>query len=223
METVFLACFLFGALFSVVSLVLGAGGAELHLPWMDGPAHAGAGHVAAGGHDAGIGHHGAAQHGGSADTDHFGLPLLNASSLLAFLTWFGAAGYVLLRFAGWALLPAILVAVAVGAVGAVIVAFFIRLLLSGEREMRPRDYRMEGTIGRVTVSIPAAGTGEVVFSKGGSRRSEAARSLDGRPVPRGTEVVIIDYARGVAAVQPWEEFVAGSPAEAGGEPPSTGA
>jgi hypothetical protein len=42
----------------------------------------------------------------------------------------------------------------------------------------------------------------VVFTKGGVRRSEAARALTG-PVPRGTEVVITRYANGFATVEPW--------------------
>jgi hypothetical protein len=61
---------------------------------------------------------------------------------------------------------------------------------------------MEGTIGRVSKAIPAGGTGEVVFTKGGVRRSEAARALAG-PIPRGTEVLITRYANGFATVEPW--------------------
>ena len=49
----------------------------------------------------------------------------------------------------------------------------------------------------------------MVFSKVGARRSEAARSLGGTPIPRGAEVVITDYVDGKAIVQPWAEFIAG--------------
>jgi hypothetical protein len=59
----------------------------------------------------------------------------------------------------------------------------------------------------VTVRIPAGGTGEVVFSKAGARRSEAARALGGVAIPRGSEVVITDYTDGFATVQPWAEFL----------------
>ncbi len=89
-----------------------------------------------------------------------------------------------------------------------LIARFLGLVLSGEREMDPADYRLEGTVGQVTVSIPAGGTGEVVFSKAGSRRSEAARAISGGPIPRGSEVVITTYADGFATVQPWGEFMA---------------
>jgi membrane protein implicated in regulation of membrane protease activity len=93
-------------------------------------------------------------------------------------------------------------------VGWYLVARFLGLVLAGEREMDPEDYRLEGTVGQVTVSIPAGGTGEVVFAKAGARRSEAARAMGGEPIPRGSEVVITTYADGFATVQPWGEFLA---------------
>jgi hypothetical protein len=97
----------------------------------------------------------------------------------------------------------------VGALGWYLIARFLGLMLKGEVEMDPADYRLEGTVGQVSVGIPAGGTGEVIFQKAGSTRSEAARaSVKGRPIARGTEVVITSYADGFATVQPWVEFLA---------------
>src|SRR5258707_13582816 len=193
METIFLGCFAFGALFTLVSVVLGVGG--------HGAAHIGHG----GGH---IGHpHVGHPHAESGD--RFGsLPLLSVSSLVGALTWFGAAGYLLLRLGDLALYAVVLGALLAGAVGWYLIARFLGMGLSGKREVDPADYRLEGTVGQVTVSIPAGGTGEVVFSKAGSRRSEAARAINGGPIPRGSEVVITNYVDGFATVQPWGEFIA---------------
>jgi membrane protein implicated in regulation of membrane protease activity len=139
------------------------------------------------------------------------LPLLNPSSALGFLTWFGAVGYLLVRYANWALWAVLLGALLAGAISWYLIARFLGLILAGEREMDPAEYRLEGTLGRISVSVPAGGTGEVIFSKVGARRSEAARALAGRPIARGTEVVITSYEDGFAIVQPWEEFYAGGP------------
>ncbi|HET9017239.1 MAG TPA: hypothetical protein VFN57_16670 [Thermomicrobiaceae bacterium] len=215
METFFLACFVFGALFTVASAVLGFlgvgarlphgahvsdGGHELPLPHLEHGLHLG--------HDAQAGHGPAAHEAPAAAQLHAPashLPLLNLSSLLAFLTWFGAAGYLVLHVGGAPLLLALPVAVVVGAIGGLLIARFLGAVMAGEREMNPADYVLEGTLARVTVSIPAGGVGEVVFSKAGIRRSEGARSASGHAIPRATEVVILDYARGVAVVQPWNE------------------
>lgn len=215
METFFLACFAFGALFTLASFALGmAGHGAAHVlhghagpgvgSHTDASHGAGAGHGTA--HHAGAGHH--ADAGYSAAAQHVGLPLLNFSSVLSALTWFGAAGYLLVRLGAWALPAVVLGALLAGAVGWYLVARFLGLVLAGEREMDPEDYRLEGTVGQVTVSIPRGGTGEVVFSKVGARRSEAARGLGGAAVPRGSEVVITAYLDGFATVQPWNEFLA---------------
>ena len=74
----------------------------------------------------------------------------------------------------------------------------------------PADYRLPGTIGHLTVGIPPGGVGEIQFVKAGRRRGEAARAVNGAALPRGAEVVITGYDRGVAVVQPWDEFYAGS-------------
>lgn len=210
MDTFFLVCFAMGALFTLASLVLG--GAHVgHV----GHVHLGHAHV---GH-VGPGHAGPeAAHAHAAPSDTLGaLPWLNASSVVGALTWFGAAGYLLVRLGDWALPAALLGALLAGAVGWYLVARFLGLVLAGEREMDPADYRLPGTVGQITVRIPAGGTGEVVFAKAGARRSEAARGLDGAAIPRGTEVVITAYADGFATVQPWAEFLAARDAIAADE------
>ena len=153
---------MFGALFTVASLLLGFVGAEIghvphagHVGHMGNGAQAGHGGHAVGGPPGGVhashaghgpdlhvGGHDAGGHGGPfADLLQFGLPLLNVSSALAFLTWFGAAGYLMLQVAE---APAP-VAVGVGAIaelaGGAFIALFLRKVMSGEREMDPSDYR----------------------------------------------------------------------------------
>jgi membrane protein implicated in regulation of membrane protease activity len=212
METLFLACFVFGLLFLLASVAMGfVGGGIGHGGGVHVAGHAG--HAAPGahgmhaphvGHAAHLGHEAHVPHEGSQQQ---GLPLLNASSAVGGLTWFGAAGYLLTRLGDWALPAAIIGGLVAGALGWYLVARFLGLVLKGEVEMDPEDYRLEGTVAQVTVPIPAGGTGEILFEKAGVRRSEAARGLSGAAIPRGTEVVISSYARGFATVQPWTEFI----------------
>jgi hypothetical protein len=197
-ESFYLGCFLFGFLLVIVSVVLGF--AHMALPGAHDTAGLGGGHIG----DGGI-HHG---HGGAADHGtHAGLPLWNVSSLLAFLMWFGAAGYAAMNWLNLSALLALVPATLIGLAGSILVSWFLRLVLRGETVMRPADFAMEGTIGRVTVTIPEGGTGEIVFSKNDRRRSEGARSLDGSPIARDEEVVVVDYQRGIALVQRWQDFV----------------
>ena len=223
METFFLACFAFGALFTALSAVIGL--AHTAVPGADAGHFGHLGHAAHGAHAPHVGHgaHGASANGthagpgaesGSGGGLHVGdmlAPFLNASSLLAFLTWFGAAGYLALQFGGWALPFGLAAALLAGIAGAVLLGAFLRKVMAGEVTLDPRDYRLEGTLARVTVSIPETGAGEIVFAKAGRRRSEAARSATGHAISRGTEVVIMRYARGAAHVEPWEQLLAERP------------
>ena len=191
METVFLGCFLFGVVFTGLTTLLGAASSAVHV-----------------GHFLGHGWHGPHVHHGHVHADQ-PLFLFGVSSLVAFLTWFGAAGYVLTRWLDWPLLATLVLGIGAGLVAAVLVARFLALLRAGERVMDPRDYRLVGTVARVTIGIPGDGVGEIVFTKAGARRSEAARGLNGAPIPRDTEVVVTGYERGVATVQPWDDLYAG--------------
>lgn len=201
LEYVFLACFGFGALVIVASFVLGFAG---HLP---GHLAHGAGHAAQGN-----GHTGHLPH-----LEHF-----NPTSILAFLTWFGAAGYLLLHFVPWSIYLVLGGALLAGMVAALLLTRFLEFALAGSVELDPADFRLEGTLARVTVRIPAGGVGEVVFSKAGRRRSEAARAESGEAIARGTDVVIVSYERGVAHVRPYAEMLAAREGRAAGPAAASG-
>src|SRR5262245_54836821 len=113
MESVFLGLFLFGFLMVLASVLLGF--AQMALPGGDG-VHAGNG----GGHAHG---NGLGDGGGG-----HGLPVWNVSSVLAFLMWFGAAGFVATRWLGMGPLFALLPAVGFGVAGALLISSFLKLV-----------------------------------------------------------------------------------------------
>ena len=75
------------------------------------------------------------------------------------------------------------------------------------KPMSRADYQLPGTSARVVSPIRAGGVGEIVYSKGGSRFTAGARSVDEEPVARGEEVVILRYERGIAYVQRVESIL----------------
>ena len=134
------------------------------------------------------------------------MPLLNVSSLVGALTWFGAAGYLLLRLGDWAL-PVASWARWRRRLGWYLVARFMGLVLLGEREMDPADYRLEGTVGQVTVGIPPAERARWCSPKQarGAARRRGQRATADSARHRGGDH---PYADGFATVQPWGEFLA---------------
>jgi membrane protein implicated in regulation of membrane protease activity len=211
LETLFIGMFFFGLLFCAASVLLGVGHLGLgHLGHgfhfgADG-AHGGAVGGHAGGHDLGHGHAGGADP--SESPANPGISPFNLTALTAFTAWFGGIGYLALT--GWHAVAwlSLLLAVVAGLFGwAVVILFFQKVLLRDQADLDPRDFRLEGTVGRVTVPISAGRIGEIQFTMAGTLRSEGARGVDDKSIERGTEVVIARYERGIAYVEPWSQFV----------------
>jgi len=226
----YLVCFLIGLVFILLSAALGLAHDVTHVPGLHHGVHVGdagdaggvVGHAGApAGHaDVGAGHaaaDGSAQGGQTAHAgaEGRGAPNVAASpfnlmTAMAFLTWFGGAGYILHAVYGVFPPIGVIAALASGLLaGWLVFLFLVKVLLPGTAAPNPADYQVVGQLGRVTIAIEPGGVGEIVYTMGGSRHSDGARSVDGLPIPRGTEVVIVRYEKGIAYVQPWGRFLAG--------------
>lgn len=186
-ESVYLCCFLTGLLLTVVTFVFGG---HLHLPV----------HL----------HFDSHWHLPHVSVDHDGLSPFNLTTLVMFLTWFGGTGYLMTRYKSSAAVLAFLAAMLVGFFGAALMYLFtMRVFTRNERPLRAADFNMLGVLGRLSVPIREQdGTGELIYSQQGTRRSCGARSEDGRGIVRGTEVVVMRYENGIAYVRPWQELEA---------------
>jgi hypothetical protein len=203
----YLFCFLVGFLWSLVSLLIG----HLHI---DMPFHHGdAGHGML--HGAGGMDHGNLSHGGgdahdAGASDHMkgvSVSPLNMGTIAAFLAWFGGAGYLLTAYSSIWFVFGLGLSVISGLGGASVVFWFLAKVLMGkERNLDPRDYRMTGVLARVSSSIRQGGTGEIVYSQQGTRRTCGARSEDGKAIAQGMEVLVTRYQKGIAYVRLWDEL-----------------
>lgn len=182
LDAVLLGTFLFGLLFTVGSLLLGV--ADLGVD-ADSPNHS-------------LGDHG------------FG-NLLNVSSILAFITWFGGVGYLVRNGLGWPAFVSIGFAIVGGLAAGWAVLWFVRSVLrSPEDTLDPRDFERVGVLARVTSSIRSGGVGEIVWEQRGTRMVTSARSESPEPIGRGTEVLILRVDRGMAVVAPFDGLLNGS-------------
>jgi len=131
----------------------------------------------------------------------------NLMSLAAFLAWFGGTGYLLTRFSRTWFVAGLGIASLSGVAGAMIIFLFLsRVLTSEEENLDPADFELTGVLGRLSVPIRQGGTGELIYSQEGTRRSCGARSEDGKALPKGSEVMITRYERGIAFVRLWSEM-----------------
>jgi membrane protein implicated in regulation of membrane protease activity len=155
----------------------------------------------------GFGGHGGVGHGHAHAADGDGLPLVNFGTVTAFMTWFGGVGFLLTAYSSVVAVLTAGVAMIAGVVGAGTVVFFMKeVLMRDQIPMDPADYHMPGMLARVTVTIPRGGSGEIVYTQGGARKTAAARGADGEAIGKGTEVVVLRYERGTAHVRPWHQM-----------------
>jgi membrane protein implicated in regulation of membrane protease activity len=205
---VYLLCFAIGFLWSMASLLMGS--FRVHGHAMHGHSHViHTGHGSHGGH-AHVSHGGShAQANAGGFFDH----LLNVNSLAIFLAWFGGCGYLLTRHTGFAFWAALFASALVGFAGAVVLAAFLRFLYRHERVLDPFDYDMVGVLGHVSCVIRPSGTGEILFARDSARKLACARSDDGREIPRGAEVIVTRYEKGIAYVRTWDAMTSGPVAE----------
>jgi membrane protein implicated in regulation of membrane protease activity len=197
----YLICFVVGFLLSAISFISGGMRWHLHLPhFPHAGAHAGTGHAP--GLRGGAGKGGAAGSGQEAAMSPF-----NFITLTAFLAWFGGTGFLITRFAGIWYALGLLISLAAGLFGAAVVFLFLtRVLISREENMDAADYEMVGVLGRISMPIREDGTGEIIYSQAGTRRTCGARSEDGCAIEKGTEIVVTRYDKGLAYVRRWEEI-----------------
>ncbi len=211
----YLICFAVGFLLSAISFIAGGLRIHVHLPHL--PHGAGLGHVSGGGGPAavnamGAGHavhapiahgHVAAPSAGSATQ----VSPFNFVTLTAFLAWFGGTGFLITRFAHIWFALGLLISTAAGLVGGGIVFLFLsRVLISPNENMDAADYEMVGVLGRTSLPIRESGTGEIIYSQAGTRRTCGARSENGSPIEKGAEIVVTRYEKGIAYVRLWAEM-----------------
>jgi len=204
---VYLVCFLVGLALSVLSLLVGA--FHIHLPGHLGDLfhHGHAPHFSHGLHfHADAGHvHGGDAHGGG----KFGAAIspFNFSTLMAFLTWFGGVGYLMTSVYHFWFLPALAVALLAGVVGGAIVFWYLaKVMMAHDHTMDPAETRVVGAVGTIGNPIRAGGTGELIYVQGGSRKTAAARAENGAAIPKGTEVAVTRFEKGIAYVRVWDEL-----------------
>lgn len=135
--------------------------------------------------------------------------VLDPLSFVGGLTVFGGAGILLENYTGLAALPGALVAALVGLVLAVIMHFaYVKPMKRSENSTAFSVREYVGRIGEVNTAIPANGYGEVLVRMGVSVTFQAAASFNDKPIPTGTQVVVVEVAGdGSLSVTPLEDEV----------------
>ena len=138
--------------------------------------------------------------------------VLNAQNVAAFVTAFGACGYLLTRFASLGAAAVVGIALVVGAAVAVGSASLLAAwVIPGARhEHVDERYLLQGHPARVTRPIVESGAqaGEITYEVDGRAFTVPARSWDGASLDVGADVAIERVEGGIAYVEQWAQVEA---------------
>ena len=198
-ESFYLVCFVVGLALSAISLLGGMGhfGPHVHLPH--------AAHLPHIPHAGQVPHTGAVKVGLARGTST--VPWWNAFSIMIFLCWFGAAGYLLTRHGTLIAAVVLVIAIACGlAGGAIVFLFLTRVMLPHEHDLTAEETAIVGAVGTLSSAIRTGRTGEMVYEQLGARRAIPARAEDGGEIAKREEVFVVRYEKGVAYVRRWGDM-----------------
>jgi hypothetical protein len=225
LSLLFIGCFVTGLLFLLITALVGHGdglghhsGATSHIGHVGGGSHiahgvhVGGAHVAQGAHVAPhTGQSAAHTPHQDAQGEHFSvLAIVNPLNIALFLSGFGFLGYVLRSTASTIGLPLIIILAGIGALGiATVLIIMLNRIFGSATGTTIQDVSdRTGLLGKVNMTIPQQGIGEIIYvSPGGMRKSVPARSIDGRRLEREQEIVVVNYASGIAEVDTWDHFI----------------
>jgi len=141
------------------------------------------------------------EHDHDAGMEHGGPSFLSPRILSVFITAFGGTGALVISN-GFSVLPASAAGFVSGIFFATLIYWFAKFLYGQQATTRVQGSDMVGRTGRITVTIPASGIGQVRCQIGEELVDKIARSRSGEKIPENTIVVVEEVLGEVVVVRP---------------------
>ncbi|WP_047983013.1 hypothetical protein [Ornithinibacillus californiensis] len=134
-----------------------------------------------------------------------GVPFLNPTLILAFLVFLSSSGYVLELITPFSSVIILIISIGFALIMDVLLNFFVLIpLASAEESLILTEESLKGRVGKLIISVPENGFGEIVIDGKGGMITRPAASYENSPIPEGTEVLILDIKDGVLYVIPYD-------------------
>ena len=130
---------------------------------------------------------------------------LNPTLILAFMTFFSASGYILEYVTSFHSYLIVGISVMVALILDILLNVFVLVpLASAEQSLVYTEDSLKGRIGRVIISIPERGFGEVIIENKSGMISKPAVSYKNTSISEGTTILVIEIENGVLHVVPYD-------------------
>nr|WP_093061648.1 NfeD family protein [Psychrobacillus sp. OK028] len=134
--------------------------------------------------------------------------IFNPTTILSFLLFICASGFILLKLTDWDEKIIIVAALLISGILTFLLYFFILVpLASAEVSTAYTNESLQGQIGRVIVPIPSDGFGEIVIETVSGVISKRAAGYDKEEIEYDKQVLIIDVEDGTFLVKEYVPLV----------------
>ncbi len=132
-------------------------------------------------------------------------PWFNLATVAAFSVSFGLTAYIVARNTTWSTIWQLLLAIIAGLLAMALQSLLIaRWALPGARaEHLDERYVLQGTLARITATVPPHGQGLMRYALDGQEFELLAEDIGGAELALGVDVVIDRVEHGVAYVESW--------------------
>lgn len=132
---------------------------------------------------------------------------LNPTLILSFVTFFSASGYLFEQLTPLNSNLIIAISGVIALILDVLLNVFVLVpLASAEESLVYTEESLKGRIGKVIISVPEDGFGEVVIESNSGNIAKPAASFDDLSIKEGSQVLVVDVKSGVLYVTPHESF-----------------
>lgn len=132
-------------------------------------------------------------------------PFLNPALILAFITFFSAAAYILELVTSFSSLVVIIVSLVIAFVLASVLNLFVFIpMRSAEESLSYTEESLKGRVGKIILTVPVNGFGEIVIDSKSGTISKPAASYDNEEITEGKQVLVIEVKKGVLYVVPYK-------------------
>ncbi len=133
-------------------------------------------------------------------------PFLNPVLVLSFFSILCGIGYLFITFTSLSPLLATLFSAIISFMIVAFIHVFILVPVSTAQEsLAITEEDLKGRLGKVIITVPEDGFGEVLITSNSGSFSKPAVSFDKEAIPAEAEVLIIDVEKGVLYVSPYEK------------------
>lgn len=134
--------------------------------------------------------------------------IFNPTTILSFLLFICASGFILLKLTNWDEKIVIVAALIISSILAFLLYFFILVpLASAEVSTAYTNESLQGQVGRVITPIPSDGFGEIVIETVSGVISKRAAGYDNEEIEYDKQVLIIDFDDGTFLVKEYVSLV----------------